>query len=126
MKQIKIFDLKFKKNEINFFQKNSKKIFSEGFFTNHSFVKKFENQFKKVNKSKYTLATSSGTSALEIILRSFNVKNKKVLVNSNTFIATGHAITNAGGKIIPVDLENKYFMMDPEDLKKKSIKILVQ
>ena len=74
---------------------------------------------KKKNNSKFVLSTSSGTSALEIILRSFDVKNKKVLVNSNTFIATGHAITNAGGKIVPVELEKEYFMMDHNDFKKK-------
>tara|TARA_A100001015_G_scaffold316556_1_gene431141 strand:- start:854 stop:1951 length:1098 start_codon:yes stop_codon:yes gene_type:complete len=119
MKQIRIFDLKFKKKEIDFFLKNSKNIFKEGFFTNHSYVKKFEYQFKKKNKSKFALSTSSGTSALEIILRSFDIKNKNVLVNSNTFIATGHAITNAGGKIVPVDLEKQYFMMDHNDLEKK-------
>ena len=68
MKQIRIFDLKFKKKEIDFFLKNSKNIFKEGFFTNHSYVKKFEYQFKKKNKSKFALSTSSGTSALEIIL----------------------------------------------------------
>tara|TARA_Y100000590_G_scaffold219798_1_gene248889 strand:- start:20631 stop:21728 length:1098 start_codon:yes stop_codon:yes gene_type:complete len=119
MKQVKIFDLKFKQKEINFFLKNSKNIFKEGFFSNHSYVKKFENQFRKINKSKFVLSTSSGTSALEIILRSFDVKNKNVLVNSNTFIATGHAITNAGGKIIPVEIEKDHFMMDPQDLKKK-------
>ena len=119
MKQVKVFDLKFNQKEINFFLKNSKNIFKEGFFSNHSYVKKFENQFKKINKSKFALSTSSGTSALEIILRSFDIKSKNVLVNSNTFIATGHAITNAGGKIVPVELEKNYFMMDPQDLKKK-------
>ncbi len=119
MKQIKIFDLKFNQKEINFFSKNSKVIFKEGFFSNHSYVKKFEREFKKLNKSKFVLSTSSGTSALEIILRSYDIKNKNVLVNSNTFIATGHAITNAGGKIIPVELEKNYFMMDPIDLEKK-------
>jgi len=119
MKSIKIFDLKFSNKDINYFLKNSKKVFQEGFFSNHTYVKKFENQFKKMNESKYALATSSGTSALEIILRSLNLKNKDVLTNSNTFIATGHAITNAGGKIIPVDLDKNYFMMCPIDLKKK-------
>ena len=119
MRQIKIFDLKFNQKEINYFSRNSKVIFKEGFFSNHSYVKKFENEFKKLNKSKFVLSTSSGTSALEIILRSFDIKNKNVLVNSNTFIATGHAITNAGGKIVPVELEKNYFMMDPKDLEKK-------
>ena len=113
MKSIKIFDLKFSKKDINFFINNSKNIFKEGFFSNHTYVKKFENHFKRANKSKFALATSSGTSSFEIILRSLNLKNKDVLTNSNTFIATGHAITNAGGKIVPVDLEKNYYMMCP-------------
>lgn len=119
MKKIKIFDLKFNKKEKVFFYKNAKNIFDQGFFSDHTYVKKFENHYKKKYKSNYALATSSGTSALEIILRSLNIKNKKVLVNSNTFIATGHAISNAGGKIVPVDLEKKFFLMDPKDLKRK-------
>ena len=126
MKKINIFDLKFNYKEKNFFLKHSKKIFDQGFFTDHKYVQKFELEFKKKYKCKYSLATSSGTSALEIILRSLNVKGKEVLVNSNTFIATGHAISNAGGKIVPVDLDERYFLMSPKDLKKKSIVKLVQ
>ena len=122
MNPIKIFDLKFSKKEVNYFISHSKNIFKEGFFSNHTYVKKFEKYFRRVNKSKFALATSSGTSALEIILRSLNLKNKDVLTNSNTFIATGHAITNAGGKIVPVDLEKNHFMMCPIDLKKKITK----
>jgi len=119
MKKINIFDLKFNNKEKNFFFKHSKKIFDEGFFSDHTYVKKFEQAFKKKYNCKYTLATSSGTSALEIILRALEIKNKEVLVNSNTFIATGHAITNAGGEIVPVDLDMKYFLMSPEDLERK-------
>ena len=117
MKKINIFDLKFNNKEKNTFL-NTQKIFDEGFFSDHTYVKKFEQAFKKYN-CKYTLATSSGTSALEIILRALEIKNKKVLVNSNTFIATGHAITNAGGEIVPVDLDMKYFLMSPEDLEER-------
>ena len=53
MKPIKIFDLKFDQKDINFFSKNSRKIFKEGFFSNHTFVKKFEKEFKKQNRSKF-------------------------------------------------------------------------
>jgi len=116
---MKIFDLKFNSENKKFFLKKVKNIFDEGFFSNHTFVRDFEKEFKRFNKSKFCLATSSGTSALEIILRSLNIKNKNVLVGSNTFIATAHAIKNAGGKIMPVDIEKKYYMMCPKDLKKK-------
>ena len=39
-----------------------------------SFVKKFENDFAKFNKRKYGVAVSSGTYALEIALKSLNLK----------------------------------------------------
>ena len=42
MKPIKIFDLKFSKKDINFFINNSKNIFKEGFFSNHTYVKKLK------------------------------------------------------------------------------------
>ena len=116
---MRIFDLKFENYSKRYFAKKVKKIFEEGFFSNHTMVRNFEEEFKKFNKSKFCLATSSGTSALEVILRSLNIKNKNVLIGSNTFIATAHAVTNAGGKIIPVDIENKYYMMCPIDLRKK-------
>ena len=47
MKKINIFDLKFNNKEKNYFFKHSKKIFDEGFFSDHTYVKKFEQAFKK-------------------------------------------------------------------------------
>ncbi len=116
---MRIFDLKFNNNSQTYFSKKLKTIFNQGFFSNHTMVKNFEIKFKKFNKSKFCIATSSGTSALEIILRSLNIKNKNVLISANTFIATAHAIKNAGGKLIPIDIEKENFMMCPKDLKKK-------
>jgi dTDP-4-amino-4,6-dideoxygalactose transaminase len=116
---LKIFDLKFDNKDIKFFKKNIDNIFKAGFFSNHNYVKIFEENFRKHYNFKYSIATTSATSSLEVILKALNVKNKKVLVNSNTFIATAHAISNAGGIIVPVDLDNKYFCMSYNDLKKK-------
>ena len=44
-------------------------ISSEG-----SYVKKFENEFSKYNKRRYGIAVSSGTAALEIAIKSLNLK----------------------------------------------------
>lgn len=118
-KIIRIFDLKFSKNNIKQFINSSKEIFKNGFFSNHKFVDKFEKKFSVFNSSKYCLSVSSGTSALEVILKSLELKKKNVLVNSNTFIATGHAIKNSGYKIVPVDIDKKFYGMCPEDLEKK-------
>ena len=44
------------------------------------------------------IAVSSGTAALEIILRSLGVEGKDVLVPANTFFATAAAVVHAGGR----------------------------
>ena len=101
------------------FSKGVEKILDQAFLTNHSFVKKLERKFSKNNNSKYSIAVNSGTAALELIFRSLNLKNKKVLIASNTFIATALAVKSAGGIPLPIDIEKKYFSLCPEQLKKK-------
>jgi hypothetical protein len=44
---LKIFDLKFNSKEIKFFKKNVDNIFKAVFFSNHHYVKIFEENFKK-------------------------------------------------------------------------------
>jgi dTDP-4-amino-4,6-dideoxygalactose transaminase len=52
------------------------------------------------------VATSSGTSALEIILRTLNLRGAEVIVPTNTFFATAAAVVAAGGvpRFADVDL----------------------
>jgi dTDP-4-amino-4,6-dideoxygalactose transaminase len=46
----------------------------------------------------FAVATSSGTSALEIALRSAEVRGPEVVVPANTFFATAAAVLHAGGR----------------------------
>ena len=108
------FDKKFKKklnNRIN-------DILKIGFLSNDKYVALFEKKFSQLHDSKYCLTTTNGTSALEIVLRSINVKNKVVLLSTNTFIATALSVENAGGIPVPIDIDNNYQGMCPEKLKK--------
>jgi len=65
--------------------------------------KELEDKFKSYIGTQYCIATASGTSALEIILRCIGVKDKVVLVPTNTFIATPAAVIHAGGRVKFVD-----------------------
>ena len=118
-KKIRIFELKFDHKFRKNFTIGVKKIFDQGFLTNHSYVKKLESKFSKINSSKFSIAVNSGTAALELIFRSLNVKNKKVLIASNTFVATALAVKSAGGIPVPIDIEKRYFSLCPIQLKKK-------
>ena len=55
------------------------KVSKSGNLANGIFVKRFEQKFKKLNKSKYAIACSSGGSALEVIFKSLDLRGKEAL-----------------------------------------------
>ena len=116
--KINIFELKFDAAFRKSFFEGSKKILDEGFLSNHTYVRKFEEIFKKKVGCKYAVAVNSGTAALELIFRSLNISGKKVLISSNTFVATGIAVQNAGGIPVPIDIDDQYFGICLKQLKK--------
>ena len=119
MKKNRIFDLKFNNKFRNSFSKKVNRILDQGFLSNHTYCRALEKKFSNLHKIKYGLSVNSGTGALDVVLRTINVKNKKVLVASNTFIATSLAVENSGGKPEFLDIENKYFSLCPIQLRKK-------
>ena len=58
----------------------------------------FEVAFARVVGARYAVAVQSGTSALEIILRSLGVEGHEVVVPTNTFFATPAAVIHSGGR----------------------------
>ena len=92
---------------------------SSGILTKGPYVKKFEDLFAKYIGVKNAIAVNSGTCSLEIPLRYFNVKDKEVIVPTNTFIATSNAVIFAGGKPILADIKPDTLCIDPDDVLKK-------
>jgi len=60
-------------------------------------TREFEEAFRARHDSEYAVAVSSGTSALEIVLRSLGIEGREVVVPTNTFFATAAAVLHAGG-----------------------------
>ena len=114
---VRIFDIRYSKKDKKEMQKNIVKIMDEAFLSNHTFCRKIEKKLQKMHKVHNFLSCSSGTTALEAIFRFLKISKKAVLVQSNTFIATGHAIHAAGGIVVPFDL-NGDFTASLNDLKK--------
>jgi dTDP-4-amino-4,6-dideoxygalactose transaminase len=56
-----------------------------------------EEAFRARHEAPYAVAVSSGTSALEIILRTIGVEGREVVVPTNTFFASAAAVLHAGG-----------------------------
>ena len=80
---------------------------------------KFEEEFAKYTGTKYAVAVNSGTSAIEAPLRYYNIKNKEVIVPTNTFVASANAVVYAGGVPVMVDMDPNNLCADFEDIKRK-------
>ncbi len=82
-------------------------------------LESFERAFAEYNHVKYAVGVNSGTASLEIALRHFGVKDKEVIVPTNTFISTPNAVIFAGGKPVLADMREDTLCIDPEDVKRK-------
>lgn len=117
---IPIFRLKFGlKSKIKFLRGAWDILSSDRPLGESKYVKEFETRFAEMSDSKYGLACSNGTTAIELALKAIDVKGKKVLMPSNTFFATSVAVTNAGGIIELLDMEPNSFSIDIRDLESK-------
>ncbi len=72
----------------------------------------FELKFAQLCGLPYGISVNSGTSALEIILRSLGVEGREVIVPANTFFATAAAIIHAGGTPVFADIEPEHLSID--------------
>lgn len=97
-------------------------VLSSGSLKQGKVTENFEKEFSRIFDVKYSIATSSGTSALHLSVLSLFKKGDEVLVPSFTFFATASSVALSGCKPIFCDVELDYFGIDLEDAKKKITK----
>lgn len=83
------------------------------------YTKKFEKLFSEYIGTKFSVAVSSATAALEIVLRYIDVKDNEVIVPTNTFIACANTVVYAGGEPVFADMDPESFCMDIDSVKNK-------
>ena len=113
------------KLELNSIFKKGSVLFRHGFDIKRKGsykVKQFENNFKNKFRSKYSLAVTSGTSALRVALATLDLKkDDEVITQAFTFVATVEAIVESRAKPIITEIDET-LNMDPNDLLKKITK----
>ena len=83
------------------------------------YVNLFEEKFSKFTKSNYTLATSSGTAALQLAISVLKLKNQdEVIVPDFTFVAPINAILHCGAKPVLADIDNETLCISYDSIKK--------
>src|SRR5579863_1397502 len=95
-----------------------KKAFSNAGFIGGPMVEGFEREFAAFCDAKHCVGVNSGTDALRFAFMAADVQPGDIIVTvPNTFIATTEAISQAGAKIIFVDVNEQTYTMDPEKLR---------
>ena len=84
---------------LEIFNKNLIKILNSDSISEGSMTENFEMSFARKNNSKFALAVSSGTAALQIAFEAIDIDNFEVIVPTNTFFGTVLPIIKAGGII---------------------------
>jgi perosamine synthetase len=83
-------------------------------------IREFEENISGYVGAKYSVAFSSGTSALHALLLAHDLKQgDEVIVPSFTFISTANAPQFVGSKTVFAEIEDRTYGLDPEDVKEK-------
>ena len=86
-------------------------------------VKEFEKKISKFLNRKFGCAVSSGTAALEIAIKSLNLKkNDEVIMPAFTIISNAMAIVKSSAKPVLVDVDINTWNIKIEDIEKKITK----
>jgi len=88
-------------------------ILKSGMLTLGVYTKKFEEEYAKLHGVKHAIAVNSGTSAIEVALRSIKLNpGDEVIVPTNTFTATAAAVFFAGGRPVLADVNPETLALD--------------
>lgn len=90
--------------DIEELQKVFAEILRTGQLTLGKHTAAFEVEFAQLLGVPHAVAVSSGTSALEIILRALRLSDQDVVLPTNTFAATAFAVTHSGNKPVLADI----------------------
>ena len=95
-------------------------VLKSGMLAQGKVVEDFENAFAKYSDVKNAIAVGNGTLSLDVALKSLHIKQgDEVIVPSFTFIATANAVLFQGAKPVFVDIDEKTFNINIEDLIEK-------
>ncbi|KLL11440.1 MULTISPECIES: DegT/DnrJ/EryC1/StrS aminotransferase family protein [Protofrankia] len=86
-------------------------ILASGALTLGAYTREFEAAFAAAHDAPFGIAVSSGTAALEIILRALDVAGSDVIIPTNTFAATGFAALRAGANLVFADVDPGTFAL---------------
>jgi len=96
------------------------RVIASGMIASGSVVEDFNRQFSDYIGVKHGIATTSGTTGLEVALRSLNIgPGDKVLTTPFSFIASTNAIVYTGATPVFADIDPETFCISAEKIEEK-------
>ena len=92
-------------------------------FIKGEYVEDFEKKFSKSYGVKHVISCANGTDALYISLKALNISaGDEVITTASSWISTSETITQAGCKVVFVDIEPDSYTIDPVEIERKITK----
>lgn len=89
-------------------------VIDEGAFIGGSYVSKFEKEFANYLGIKHVIGCANGTDSLEIIMKAMGIgAGDEVIVPALSWFSTSESVSAIGAKPVFVDVEEKFYTMDP-------------
>jgi dTDP-4-amino-4,6-dideoxygalactose transaminase len=109
----------FFEDDIKFITEKTREILEgKSFLSQYKYTEEFEKSFANEVGRKFGLATPSGTSAIELMLKAMHLEDGEIIVPTNTNVCTGFPVVRTNNRIILADCCED-LTVDPEDVKKK-------
>ena len=86
--------------------------------SNGPYITEFESRFSEYLGTKYATTVCNGTSALEVALASLGIFSGEVILPSFTIASCAYAIQRVGATPVFVDVDPKYFCLNPQEVEK--------
>lgn len=92
-----------------------REVMDSGWYLQAKALEKFERDFAEYCGVDHCVGVGNGLDALHLLIRAFDISaGDEVIVPSHTFIATWLAVTYAGAKPMPVEVDEQTYNMNPQ------------
>lgn len=119
MKRIPVSQPLFFGNEINYVTESVKSTWVRS----GKYLDLFEKEFAKFCNVSHATSTSSGTTALHLLMLALNIKKgDEVIVPDLTYVASANAVSYSGAKPVFVDVDRDIWAISPEKIEEKITK----
>jgi len=105
-------------------RKNVNAVLDSGRLSYGPFISKFEHDFAYLHNCLFGIMSNSGTSALQVAIQTLKIHHNwqdgdEIIVPATTFVATSNVVIHNNLTPIFVDIEDKYYGINPDLIEKK-------